>query len=150
MYAVVPIEKIVYQIKGGARYINKRQSWKISSAKIENQDCNWVPQGENVMALLDMFWSVNRGAALDTAGTAVAVPEFPIISSVLGHTFHFVGKPTNLVGFWSLCFPIIKCRPIQVTFGSFRGCFQCFSINYDDVEHTILRYVGCNSRPEVK
>ena len=39
------------------------------------------------------------GAALGTAGTAVAVPEFPIISSVLGDIFHFVGKPTNLVGF---------------------------------------------------
>ena len=34
-----------------------------------------------------------------TAGTAVAVPEFPIILSVFGDTFHFVGKPTNLVGF---------------------------------------------------
>ena len=40
-----------------------------------------------------------RGAALGTAGTAVAVPEFPIISLVLGDIFHFVGKPTNLVGF---------------------------------------------------
>ena len=40
-----------------------------------------------------------RGAALGTAGTAVAVPEFSIISSALGDTFHFVGKPTNLVGF---------------------------------------------------
>ena len=43
--------------------------------------------------------SVVRGAALGTAGTAVAVPEFPVISSVLGDTFHFVGKLTNLVGF---------------------------------------------------
>ena len=40
-----------------------------------------------------------RGAALGTAGTAVAVPEFAIISSVLGDIFHFVGKPTDLVGF---------------------------------------------------
>ena len=40
-----------------------------------------------------------RGAAPGTAGTAVAVPEFPIISSVLGDTFHFVGKLTNLVDF---------------------------------------------------
>ena len=40
-----------------------------------------------------------RGAALGTAGTAVAVPEFHIISSVFREIFHFVGKPTNLVGF---------------------------------------------------
>ena len=44
--------------------------------------------------------NISRGAAPGTAGTAVAVPEFPIISSVLGDTFHFVGKLTNLVGFY--------------------------------------------------
>ena len=55
---------------------------------------------------------LDRGAALGTAGTAVAVPEFSIISSVLGDTFHFVGKPTSLVGFWSLCFPNIKSKSI--------------------------------------
>ena len=42
------------------------------------------------------------GAALGAAGTAVAVPEFPTISSVLETTFHFVGKPTNLVAYVSM------------------------------------------------
>ena len=38
--------------------------------------------------------SIRRGAAPDTAGTAVAVPEFLIISSVFGETLNFVGKLT--------------------------------------------------------
>ena len=45
------------------------------------------------------YGGISRGAAPGKAGTAVAVPEFPIISSVLEDTLHFVGKPMNLVGF---------------------------------------------------
>ena len=40
----------------------------------------------------------NKGAA-GAACTSVAVPESPKISSVLGDTFHFVGKLKNPVGF---------------------------------------------------
>ena len=77
----------------------------------------------------------HRGAALGTAGTAVAVPEFPIIQSLFRETFHFVSKPTNLVGFWRLCFPNIKSRSIQFTCWHFS---RLFPMKYDDVEYFVV------------
>ena len=41
---------------------------------------------------------LNRGDATGTAGTAVAVPNFRRISSVLDEFSYFVGKTYNLVG----------------------------------------------------
>ena len=51
---------------------------------------------------IDVIWLNNK----TVTPPPVAVPEFPIILSVLGDTFHFIGKPMKLFGSLSLCFQL--------------------------------------------